>query len=208
VGPQVYAFSGLAAVLTLIPGADTALVTRNTLSGGRRGAFFTTLGICTGLTIHATASALGLSAILRISSLAYGVVKFAGAGYLLYLGIQTLGSSAKSEPRSCSPHVSAESLLSNLFRQGLITNVLNPKVALFYLTVLPQFVSPQDSVLLQSFLLAGIHIAMGLVWLSLYAYFLSGFQQVMNRPAVRRGLERLTGALFIGLGLRLAWEKR
>jgi RhtB (resistance to homoserine/threonine) family protein len=206
VGPQVYAFSGLAAVLTLIPGADTALVTRNTLDGGRRSAFFTTLGICTGLTVHAMASALGLSAILRISSLAYSVVKFAGAAYLLYLGIQTLGSSAKSELRSCS--LSAESLLGNSFRQGLITNMLNPKVALFYLTVLPQFVSPQYSVLLQSFLLAGIHIAMGLVWLSLYAYFLGGFQQVMSRPAVRRGLERLTGALFIGLGLRLAWEKR
>lgn len=205
-GPQVYAFSGLAAVLTLIPGADTALVTRNTLDGGRRSAFFTTLGICTGLTVHAMASALGLSAILRISSLAYSVVKFAGAAYLLYLGIQTLGSSAKSELRSCS--LSAESLLGNSFRQGLITNMLNPKVALFYLTVLPQFVSPQYSVLLQSFLLAGIHIAMGLVWLSLYAYFLGGFQQVMSRPAVRRGLERLTGALFIGLGLRLAWEKR
>lgn len=205
-GPQVYAFSGLAAVLTLIPGADTALVTRNTLDGGRRSAFFTTLGICTGLTVHAMASALGLSAILRISSLAYSVVKFAGAGYLLYLGIQTLRSSAKSELRSCS--LSAESLLGNSFRQGLITNMLNPKVALFYLTVLPQFVSPQYSVLLQSFLLAGIHIAMGLVWLSLYAYFLGGFQQVMSRPAVRRGLELLTGALFIGLGLRLAWEKR
>lgn len=208
--PQVYAFVGLAAVLTLIPGADTALVTRSTLSGGRRAALFTTLGICCGLTTHAMASALGLSAILRVSSLAYSVVKFAGAGYLAYLGVQSLRGAAKNTADATSnfDQSSIDRLRGDSFRQGLITNLLNPKVALFYLTILPQFVSPENSVLGQSLFLAGIHIAMGLVWLSLYAYFLSGFQHVMNRPSVRRGWERLTGALLIGLGLRLAWERR
>ncbi len=211
-GPQIYAFSGLAAVLTLIPGADTALVTRNTLSGGRPAAFFTTLGICCGLSFHATASALGLSAILRISALAYTVVKVAGALYLIYLGILSLrgmGNRNTAQLGTAEPcRASNEHGVLRAFRQGLITNLLNPKVALFYLTILPQFVSPRGSVLLQSLLLASIHIAMGLVWLSLYAYFLSGFSGVMNQPSVRRTLERITGALLVGLGLRLAWERR
>ena len=213
--PHILAFAGVAAVLTLIPGADTALVTRNTLTEGRRAALATTLGICSGLSVHATASALGLSAILRVSAIAYAIVRLVGAAYLAYLGVQTLcGAGEKKKGVNGTSQAEITSRQANreaswrCFRQGVFTNLLNPKVALFYLTILPQFVSPKGSVLLQSLLLASIHIAMGLVWLSVYAYFLSGFRGVMNRPIVKSTLERVTGGLLLGLGLRLAWERR
>jgi len=212
--PSLLTFIGIAALLTIMPGADMALVARSSLLDGRRPAFFTTLGICVGLCVHATASALGLSAILRVSALAYTIVKAVGAGYLIFLGVQTLRGIGK---RACGegngetpgPDVDAErSLLVRSFRQGILTNVFNPKVAIFYLTFLPQFIAPGDPVLLKSLGLAGIHIGMGLVWLTLYALFLSGFRGVLNRPKVRAWLEGVTGGVLVLLGLRLAWEHR
>jgi threonine/homoserine/homoserine lactone efflux protein len=205
---------GVAALLTIMPGADMALVARSSLLDGRRSAFFTTLGICLGLCVHATASALGLSAILRVSAVAYTAVKTVGAGYLIFLGIQTLRGAGKRDTPALSGDASLENsdaerpLLTRCFRQGILTNVFNPKVAIFYLTFLPQFIAPGDPVLLKSLGLAGIHIAMGLAWLTLYAWFLSGFRGVLNRPKVRGWIESVTGGLLILLGLRLAWERR
>ena len=205
---------GLAALLTIIPGADMALVARSTLLDGRRPAFFTSLGICLGLCVHATASALGLSAILRVSALAYTLVKAVGAGYLVYLGIQTIRGAGRADLAEANGNsaqgreFASRGLLARSLRQGMLTNVLNPKVAIFYLTFLPQFIAPGDPVLLESLGLAGIHIAMGLLWLALYAWFLSGFRGVLNRPRVRRTLESATGSLLVLLGLRLAWDQR
>lgn len=205
---------GLAALLTIIPGADMALVARSTLLDGRRPAFFTSLGICLGLCVHATASALGLSAILRVSALAYTLVKAVGAGYLVYLGIQTIRGAGRADLAEAKGNsveggkFASRGLLARSLRQGMLTNVLNPKVAIFYLTFLPQFIAPGDPVLLESLGLAGIHIAMGLLWLALYAWFLSGFRGVLNRPRVRRTLESATGSLLVLLGLRLAWDQR
>jgi len=191
-----------------------ALVARSTLLDGRRPAFFTSLGICLGLCVHATASALGLSAILRVSALAYTLVKAVGAGYLVYLGIQTIRGAGRADLAEAKGNsveggkFASRGLLARSLRQGMLTNVLNPKVAIFYLTFLPQFIAPGDPVLLESLGLAGIHIAMGLLWLALYAWFLSGFRGVLNRPRVRRTLESATGSLLVLLGLRLAWDQR
>lgn len=212
--PSIWTFMGLAALLTIIPGADMALVARSTLLDGRRPAFFTSLGICLGLCVHATASALGLSAILRVSALAYTLVKAVGAGYLVYLGIQTIRGAGRADLAEANGNsaqgqkFASRGLLARSLRQGMLTNVLNPKVAIFYLTFLPQFIAPGDPVLLESLGLAGIHIAMGLLWLALYAWFLSGFRGVLNRPRVRRTLESATGSLLVLLGLRLAWDQR
>ena len=212
--PSLLTFIGIAALLTIMPGADMALVARSSLLDGRRPAFFTTLGICLGLCVHATASALGLSAILRVSAIAYTIVKAVGAGYLILLGVQTLRGIGKRSPTVLSGQaavadVTAErSVLMRSFRQGILTTVFNPKVAIFYLTFLPQFIAPGDPVLLKSLGLAGIHIAMGLMWLVLYAWFLSGFRAVLNRPSVRGWIEGVTGGMLVLLGLRLAWERR
>jgi threonine/homoserine/homoserine lactone efflux protein len=202
------AFIGVAALLTIAPGADTALVTRNTLLGGRRSGFFTTIGICLGCLIHATASALGLSAILLTSARAFEIVKWTGAAYLIYLGAQGLlrrtGTGLKEESageeRSANP--------ARNFSQGLLTNVLNPKVAIFYLTFLPQFIAAGEPVLRKSLTLASIHITMGFVWLCAYASFLGAMGAVLQRENVKRRIETITGAVLLGLGVRLAFAKR
>jgi threonine/homoserine/homoserine lactone efflux protein len=202
---SILAFMGIAALLTILPGADMALVAKVTLLDGRRAAFFTSLGITAGLPVHATASALGLSLILATSAEAFNVVKFIGAAYLAYLGIRTLRDSFAP---AAAQVVAARRTRSRraAFIQGWLSNVLNPKVALFYLTFLPQFISPGDNVLAKSLLLAGIHAVLGLVWLPLYAYAIDRVGAVVR--GARRWLERLSGAALIGLGVRLAFERR
>jgi threonine/homoserine/homoserine lactone efflux protein len=211
--PHLWAFVGLAALLTIIPGADMALVTRSTLAGGQRAAFLTTLGICLGCLVHATASAFGISAILRTSALAFTIVKSVGAAYLVYIGIRAIADTWRGDRRA--PTLDTQGVprgggisARRAFTEGLMTNVLNPKVAIFYLTLLPQFIEPGDPVLLKSLALGAIHNAMGLIWLTIYAWFIHQFAVFLNRPAVKHTLERATGAVLIGLGVRLAWEKR
>jgi len=206
VDPRLYAFIGVAALLTVLPGADMALVTRNVLAVGRRRAMLTIAGICTGCVIHATASALGLSAILATSATAFNVVKTLGAGYLIWIGIQSIREAG--QPATVTSEDSARRARLGPFLQGFLTNILNPKVAVFYLTFLPQFISPGEPVLRRSLLLASIHIAMGFVWLTAYAWFIDRLGAVLTRPHVKAWLERLTGGLLIALGARLAWERR
>jgi RhtB (resistance to homoserine/threonine) family protein len=209
--PHILMFLGLAVVLTITPGADTALVTKNTLSHGRPAALATTLGISTGLMVHATMSGLGLSAILNESALAFEIVKWIGAAYLVFIGLRSLfgkGHLAAAHAEPPTEVGSGRQVWRRAYTQGLLTNVLNPKVALFYLTLLPQFMVPGDPVLLKSLLLAGIHITLGLIWLSTYAYFLSRLSDLLMQPTVRQRLERVTGLLLLALGVRLAWEHR
>jgi RhtB (resistance to homoserine/threonine) family protein len=203
-GPLFLAGLAVLALLTISPGADMALVAKITLERGRRDALLATMGICSGLLVHATASALGLSVILATSAEAFTVVKLVGAVYLVYLGVQALRSSFRHETvaavtprRSTSPFV-----------QGLLSNVLNPKVAVFYLTFMPQFMSPGDNVLVRSLAFAVAHGIMGVAWLTAYAYVLSRISVVLGRSGVRRWLERVTGGVLVALGLRLALERR
>ena len=198
---RFFVFVGVAALLTITPGSDMALVTRNALTRGRGAAFLTSLGICLGCLIHAIASSAGLSAILSRSAEAFQIVKLIGAGYLIFLGVRTFATRAEAAapiaPRG----------LSN-FSEGMLTNILNPKVALFYLTFLPQFIGPGEPVLRKSILLASVHISMGLVWLTAYAAFLDRLGGVLSRSRVKRRMEALTGAVLIALGLRLAVAER
>jgi RhtB (resistance to homoserine/threonine) family protein len=206
VDPRLYAFIGVAALLTILPGADMALVTRNVLAVGRRRAMLTIVGICAGCVIHATASALGLSAILATSATAFNVVKTLGAGYLIWIGVTSIRDASKpAAPPSAEANTRAR---LGPFLQGFLTNILNPKVAVFYLTFLPQFIAPGAPVLRRSLLLASIHIAMGFVWLTAYAWFIDRLGAVLTRPRVKAWLERVTGGLLIALGARLAWERR
>ena len=206
VDPRLYAFIGVAALLTILPGADMALVTRNVLSVGRQRAMLTIVGICAGCVIHATASALGLSAILATSATAFNVVKTLGAAYLIWIGVQSI----REAKRPATPASSDSSKRARLgpFLQGFLTNILNPKVAVFYLTFLPQFISPGEPILKRSLFLASVHIAMGFVWLTAYAWFIDRLGAVLTRPRVKAWLERVTGGLLIALGARLAWERR
>jgi RhtB (resistance to homoserine/threonine) family protein len=207
--PQLLAFAVVAAVVTVIPGADMALVARSVLTRGRRAGYVTSLGVCTGLWVHAVASALGLSTLLMTSATLFSVVKLAGALYVVSLGVLSVRRALG--PHAVQPAVAAAVTARDArraFVQGLLSNLLNPKVALFYLTLLPQFIRPGDPVLARSLLLAGVHVAIGLAWLVLYAYFLGRLSAVLRRPRVQRLLEGVTGVLLIGIGGRLAWERR
>jgi threonine/homoserine/homoserine lactone efflux protein len=198
----VITFVVIAALVTITPGVDMALVMRNTLRGGMHAALATTVGIIVGLFIWMSASAAGVASLLRASAEAFTVLKLAGAAYLVYLGVQTLLQSrtpteVRPPPRRGSP-----------LRQGLVSNLLNPKIAVFYATFLPQFVGPDDPVLAKTLLLGSIHIAMGLVWLPLYAYVIVRAGAALRRPPVVRSVERLTGTVLVALGVRLALERR
>ncbi|MGE5257353.1 MAG: LysE family translocator [Hyphomicrobiales bacterium] len=207
---QVVAFTFIAAALTLSPGPDTMLVVRNVLRGGRRDGVVTTFGICTGLFFHATLSALGVSIILIHSATAFHIVKLAGACYLVWLGVQSLYGALRPshDPVDRAAGVaSAGSAVRRCFLEGLLTNVLNPKVAVFYLAFLPQFIGPADPVFAKSLLLAGIHYTEGIVWLVALSSMLHHMRRLILKAATRRWLDGLCGSVLVGLGARLALEK-
>lgn len=205
IDPRVVAGLVVLVLLTISPGADMALIAKVTLEHGRRAALVTSLGICSGLLVHATASALGLSVVLATSAEAFTIVKLAGAAYLAYLGIRSLRDSFR--PHEVEADATSSGGASPFF-VGLLNNVLNPKVAIFYLTFLPQFIDPAGNVLAQSLLFAIAHALMGVIWLAFYAYVLARLSRLFARYGVRAWLERITGAVLVALGLRLAFERR
>ena len=207
--PQVLAFTLVAAVMTISPGADTFLVVRNSLRGGRPDGWLTVAGICSGVFAHALLSALGVSAILAHSSQAFFVLKIAGAGYLAWLGFQSLRSGIRGAPTQPAVEAAASRVPARRsFREGFLTNLLNPKVIVFYLALLPQFISPGDAVLPKSLLLAAIHFAEGILWLGFVAWAVDRSRRFFLRPALRRWMDAVCGTILIGLGARLALAQR
>jgi RhtB (resistance to homoserine/threonine) family protein len=210
---QMWAFIGVALVLTITPGADTMLVLRSVLARGQRAGLLATLGICSGLLIHAMFSALGLSLILVQSATSFEVIKLAGAAYLIFLGSQSLWQGlgkrpdATSEPAQAKMATPKKSTRQALL-EGLLSNVLNPKVSVFYLAFLPQFIRPGDPVLAKTVLLAGLHLGMGIIWLGLVTILAAQMRSWLVRPQVQRKIEALAGAVLILFGARLALERR
>ena len=207
---QMLVFLSIAAVLTITPGADMALVTRNVFSRGRTSAYCTVAGIVLGCLTYATLSALGLAVVLSRSAAVFNAVKFVGAVYLIYIGAMSLRSAIRKKPESQPAAVDVQSNepLMRSFTEGLFTNLLNPKVGLFYLTFLPQFIAPGEPVFEKSLLLAGIHAAMGIVWFIIFISLLNAAGGLFSRSSVRRKLEALTGGLLISFGLKLAFARR
>ena len=212
-----------ATLVTIVPGADMALVMRQVFVGGTPLAQRTIFGNITGLIVHSIALAVGLSALLVASAEAYTVVKIAGATYLVYLGAQSLRSAwrvgrgaepsgtASLDPGDAPRGPGSSRRVPSMraaYLQGLISTVLNPKPALLYLTFLPQFVDEARPVLPQIVFLAGIHIVMGVIWLTFYAHVIARAHRTLTRSDVRRWLEGATGVVLIALGLRVAVEQR
>jgi threonine/homoserine/homoserine lactone efflux protein len=197
-------FLAVALVVVVTPGPDMALVSRNTLVGGRIAGLATSAGTCSGLVIHASAAALGLSALLLASSRAFTVVKLVGAGYLVFLGLRTFLRAGRREPDGADTG-SVRPLTA--YRQGVMTNVLNPKVALFFVSLLPQFVQAGEGFVWRLLLLAGLFIAMGLVWLTAYTFALHSVGRFLRRGSIRTAIERVTGAALVALGMRLAFDR-
>ena len=204
---QLVTFVVLAAALTLSPGADTLLVVRNVVARRRGAGIASAVGICCGLFVHATLSALGLSVLLVHSAWAYELLKICGALYLLWLGLQSLTRALRPDGAGDGAAAIAPataSLRGRSFREGLLTNVLNPKVAVFYLAFLPQFIGVHDPVFAKSILLASIHAGMGVAWLVALAAVLDRARALITRPPIKRSLEGVSGTILVGLGARLA----
>jgi threonine/homoserine/homoserine lactone efflux protein len=192
-------------LVTVIPGADMALVTRQVLVGGTGLAQRTIFGNLAGLLVHGVALAAGLSALVVASAVAYSTVKLAGAVYLLYLGVQALRASRRRSVETAPAGIAAP---RRAFLAGLISTVLNPKPALFFLTFLPQFVDRQRGVLPQTLTLVAIHVVIGLIWLTAHAHLVHRARGLLTGPRVKAWLERTTGAVLIAFGLRVAVERR
>jgi threonine/homoserine/homoserine lactone efflux protein len=189
------------AVLTITPGPDMILVLRNGIRGGSPAAWATGLGCCAGIAVHATLAVLGLSAILAASSEAFTVVKVAGAAYLVWLGLQALLGAGRldTEPREER---------GSYFRQGLLTNLLNPKIALLFLTLLPQFVADGEPRVATTALLAAIFLAIAVVWWRAFSLAVGPLGRFLSRPRVVAWFDRGTGVLLVGIGVRVAFERR
>lgn len=194
-------------LLTVTPGVDTLLVMRNAGRGGFRDGCVTSVGISCGLFIHATLSALGISLLLLETAWAFSTLKWAGAFYLIWLGLGSLRYAVKGEPVTGAKSLAVvrrKVPLQVSFREGLLSNVLNPKTALFYMALLPQFVDPSGSAFQQSLVLAGVHFLLAMLWQCGLAWMVVRFRGVGVGKGVKRMLNGLTGGFFIAMGAKLA----
>jgi threonine/homoserine/homoserine lactone efflux protein len=204
-------FAIAALVLIMLPGPDQALITRNALVGGRYGGLLTMLGGVLGLTVHAAAAAFGLSALLLASATAFTVLKIVGAAYLLWLAVQMLWSAARSRRSPVADVAGAAGAVparrSAFLRQGFLSNALNPKVALFFVTFLPQFLSADTgSPRAEALLLSGIFGVLYLAWFGLYIAAVDRLGRWLRRPRVKARIEQVTGLVLAAVAIRLATD--
>jgi len=209
VGAHLLVFVGVAAIVIVVPGPDTAVVTKNILLHGRRAALGTSLGVSAGLSLWTVAAAIGVASVLRASALAFTTLKLVGAIYLIWLGLQALRA-ARQTRSDAPPSVASRPEMSALggFRQGLLSDLANPKIGIFFTSLLPQFVNPGQSVLVPFLALGAVFVVMTALWLTAYCLVAARAAETLQRPRVRAAMDRITGVVLIALGLRLALEHR
>jgi threonine/homoserine/homoserine lactone efflux protein len=201
-------FVGIVVAIALLPGPDTAVVTKNALIHGREAALGTAVGVNVGLSIWTLATAAGVAAVLRSSAVVYDTLRLVGALYLIWIGARALWDSRRPRGEGAPPAVSARSIDGRGgFRQGVISNLANPKVGIFFTSLLPQFVSPHGSALLQMLLLGATFVAFNVVWMCSYALAAVRLSDVLSRARVKATIDRFTGVVLVGVGLRLALER-
>ena len=203
---QLLAFVGVSLLLAVTPGPDMAVVTKNALAHGRRGVLLTTTGIGLALVIWATATAVGLSAVLRASGDLLFVLKIAGAAYLAYLGVRTLLDSRR-RPADLIAGTPPPAPAHAIFRQGFLSAISNPKLGVFFVTFLPQFVGPAQSLLPRLLELGFVFAVIGWTWMNVYGFFVTRLRDFITAPRVRQWMERVTGIVLLGFGARLAAER-
>jgi threonine/homoserine/homoserine lactone efflux protein len=214
VGHALVAFTAAAGLLTITPGLDTALVLRTAAIEGPRRAMLAGAGICLGCLTWGLAASVGLGGLLAVSRLGYDMLRMLGAGYLMFLGAKLFlrsGSVLAELDRSAWPRA-ADANASNggprWFARGFLTNILNPKVGVFYVTFLPQFVPGDVNVTSFSMLLAAIHATEGILWFAALTLATRPLSRWLRRPHVARTLDRATGAVLVGFGLELVLDNR
>lgn len=206
---SLLAFLGISALVIITPGPDTAITIRNTLLGGRKAGLFTALGVSLGQTIWALATSVGLVALLIASEPVFLAVKYLGAAYLIFLGLQALWGALLARATPQADTVTRARLApAAALRQGLISDLGNPKMAAFFSSLLPQFVPAGDTNVAALFALGLVFSLMTLAWLAVYAVLVSRAGDVLRRAGIRRMIEGLMGAVLVALGVRLASEGR
>jgi threonine/homoserine/homoserine lactone efflux protein len=203
---QLLAFIGVSLLLSVTPGPDMAVVTKNALAHGRRGVLLTTTGIALALSIWVSATAVGLSAVLRASGELLFVLKLVGAAYLAYLGVRALLESRRRPPdllADAPPTAPAHAI----FRQGFLSAISNPKLGVFFVTFLPQFVAPGQALLPRLLELGLIFAVIGWMWMIVYGLFITRIREIITAPRVRQWMQRVTGLVLLGFGARLALER-
>jgi threonine/homoserine/homoserine lactone efflux protein len=206
-GTAIATFALVAIALTLTPGLDSALVLRSALTKGRREAVATGAGIIAGLFVWGAAAAVGVSALLTASHAAYGVLRFVGAAYLVWFGVRLLLRAVRGTD-AVESDVVVQGSAWRAARQGLATNLLNPKVGVFYVALLPQFIPPHDNPLAVGLLLAGEHGLITVVWFAVLIVLASALGRWLRRPATVRAIDGVTGTALLGFGLELALSDR
>ena len=200
----VLTFTLAATLIVLLPGPDTLVVLRNLVRGGRRTAALTVLGVLSGLVVWVVAAALGLAALLRASEAAYTALRWAGAAYLLWLGLQSLRSRSLAPGTAEAP--APRRRIGTGFSAGLATDLLNPKVGVFFVTFLPGFIPRGHDVGLTSLLFGAIFVVETAAYFAVLLLLAGRVTLWLDRPTIRRRLDRATGVVLIGFGLRLAVE--
>ena len=200
---ELAAFFAISALVIVTPGQDTALTIRNSLLGGRRAGVFTALGVSSGQAVWALATSIGIAALIVAFEPAFLALKLAGAAFLVYLGVQALYAALRGQT---SEHRSTRGTLDGRtsLRQGLLSNLGNPKMAVFFTSLLPQFGS-SFSVLIA---LGLVFCLMTFTWLAAYAFAVAKAGDLLRRPAIKRAFDAVLGAVLVALGLRLATERR
>lgn len=202
---QTIAFLIAITVLTMVPGADTVMVTRNSLRGGFRDGALTSLGICCGLFVHAVISAGGLSLILLGSAKLFAAVKLVGAAYIIWLGLVSARSALRGPAADFA--ITTPGNGASVWRslcEGFLSNVLNPKTIIFYMAFLPQFMDPAGNAVLQAMAMAGVHFVIGMIWQCSLAAMLDKAKNLLTSGKARRIMDGLTASVLLGLGVRLA----
>jgi threonine/homoserine/homoserine lactone efflux protein len=201
---QLAAFLAVSAVVIVTPGPDTALTIRNSLLGGRRGGIATAAGVSTGQALWALATSFGIAALLRASEPAFVALKLAGAAYLVYLGGHALVAAFRRLPQTHKALARKVLEPRTAYRQGVLSNLGNPKMAIFFTSLLPQFGGSFGSLLA----LGLVFCVLTLTWLTAYAVGVARAGDLLRRPRIRRTLDAVTGTVLVALGLRLAAERR
>lgn len=204
----LWSFTLVVGLLTLTPGLDTALILRTAALGDRRQAWGVVLGIQTGTFVWGVLTSLGITALLTASHAAYTVLRWVGAAYLVVMGARMLYETWRHRPVAAVPaEPAAPGGMVASWRRGALTNLLNPKVGAFYVALLPQFIPPGAPHVAFGVALTSIHIALGLIWSSILIGFARVLRSWLAKPVARRVLDRITGTLIAGFGLRLAWSE-
>jgi len=196
-------FAVVAALMTIVPSIDTALVLRTSITQGRAQAFAAAAGICAGLLAWGVSAALGVSALLQASQLAFDVLRWVGAAYVVWLGLMLIVRSRRRDPLdvevACPPRESA----LTAFSRGLLTNLLNPKIGVFYVAMLPQFLPEGLPAALGGALLALVHVAEGMIWFTVLIVATHALRTWLSRSAVQAWIDRITGVVLVAFGIRL-----